>query len=263
MGDFNIRADSVDVEQIMEQIRARIREKRGVDYTEQEVRELATAKLERFLGPDDVPSDLLRHFRERTGETAAEDPLFESHRAIIRWTRRLLRPILKLFFNPNALSQTLHAHGQLTYEVLHNLVVETTRLSIEVRNLKMRVESLSSRIEFDERRSHALEGVVQYRPGTETLPVREAPAPGPSERGAGSEPSSAEARGRRRRRRRGHRSGQPQGPPGDRHPASGAPDGTEARAAGPQAGEPQAGEPGPGDDERPPDHDPDPGALKQ
>ena len=258
MGDFSIHADSVDVEQIMEQIRVRIREKRGVDYTEQEIRELATAKLEQFLGPDDVPSDLLRHFRERAGETAAEDPLFESHRALIRWTRRLLRPILKLFFNPNALSQTLHAHGELTYEVLHNLVVELTRLSIEVRNLKMRVESLSSRLEFDERRSRALEGVVQYRPDTETLPQREATGPSPAERSGGSEPSAAESRGRRRRRRRGHRSGQQQGPPGDRHPTFSALDSAEARTPGPEAGEPS-----PGDDKRPPDHDPDPGALKQ
>jgi hypothetical protein len=258
MGDFSIHADSVDVEQIMEQIRARIREKRGVDYTEQEIRELATAKLERFLSPDDVPSDLLRQFRERASETAVEDPLFESHRALIRWTRRLLRPILKLFFNPNALSQTLHAHGQLTYEVLHNLVVETTRLSIEVRNLKMRVESLSSRLDFDERRSHALEGVVQYRPGTESLPLREAPGPSPPEREAGGESSPAESRGRRRRRRRGHRGAQQQGQPGDRPPAAGVPDSAEARTAGPQAGEP-----GPGDDKKPPDHDPDPGALNQ
>ncbi len=38
MADFNIRSDSVNVEQIMRQIRARIREKRGVDYTEQQIR---------------------------------------------------------------------------------------------------------------------------------------------------------------------------------------------------------------------------------
>ena len=49
MSDFQIRSDNVDVEQIMRQIRARIREKRGVDYTEQQIHELATAKLERFL----------------------------------------------------------------------------------------------------------------------------------------------------------------------------------------------------------------------
>ena len=39
MPDFNIRSDSVNVEQIMDQIRARIREKRGVDYTEQQIQE--------------------------------------------------------------------------------------------------------------------------------------------------------------------------------------------------------------------------------
>ena len=51
MTDFNVRSDNVDVEQIMRQIRARIREKRGVDYTEDEIRELANVKLEKFLDP--------------------------------------------------------------------------------------------------------------------------------------------------------------------------------------------------------------------
>ena len=54
MSDFNVRSDSVNVEQIMEQIRARIREKRGVDYTEQQIRELAAVKLEKFLDPRGV-----------------------------------------------------------------------------------------------------------------------------------------------------------------------------------------------------------------
>ena len=31
MSDFHVRSDAVDVEQIMEQIRRRIRDKRGVD----------------------------------------------------------------------------------------------------------------------------------------------------------------------------------------------------------------------------------------
>ena len=63
MPDFNVRSDSVNVEQIMEQIRARIREKRGVDYTEQQIRELAAVKLEKFLDPKGVRSDLLEQFR--------------------------------------------------------------------------------------------------------------------------------------------------------------------------------------------------------
>ena len=63
MPDFNVRSDSVNVEQIMEQIRARIREKRGVDYTEEQIRELAAVKLEKFLDPRGVRSDLLEQFR--------------------------------------------------------------------------------------------------------------------------------------------------------------------------------------------------------
>ena len=187
MPDFNVRSDSVNVEQIMEQIRARIREKRGVDYTEQQIRELAAVKLEKFLDPRGVRSDLLDQFRK--AQPAYEPPelpnfafedatLFESHRAPIRWIRKLLMPLLKLLFNPNPLIQALNIQSrlntmnaerearreaarrqmdQLYYELVHNLVVETTRTGIEVKNLKMRVESISSRLEFNERRARALE----------------------------------------------------------------------------------------------------------
>src|SRR5216683_1760880 len=202
MPDFNVRSDSVNVEQIMEQIRARIREKRGVDYTEQQIRELAAVKLEKFLDPRGVRSDLLEQFRK--AQPAYEPPelpnfafedatLFESHRAPIRWIRRLLAPLLKLFFNPNPLIQALHiqsrlntmnaerdaklesarrAMDQLYYELIHNLVVEATRLGIEVKNLKMRVESVSSRLEFNERRARALESVVVYKPSIDEPPSR-------------------------------------------------------------------------------------------
>src|SRR5213078_1178044 len=197
MPDFNLRSDSVNVEQIMEQLRARIREKRGVDYTEQQIRELAAVKLEKFLDPRGVRSDLHEQFRKaqppyeppQLPNFAFEDAtLFESHRAPIRWMRKLLLPILKLFFNPNPLIQALNiqarlntmnaereAHreatrrqmDQLYYELIHNLVIETTRLGIDVKNLKMRLESVSSRLEFNERRARALESVVVYKPSEE------------------------------------------------------------------------------------------------
>ena len=118
MPDFNVRSDSVNVEQIMEQIRARVREKRGVDYTEQQIRELAAVKLEKFLDPRGVRSDLLDQFRNtqpdpRPNYAFEEETLFETHRAPIRWIRRLLRPVLKLLFNPNPLIQALHIQAQL------------------------------------------------------------------------------------------------------------------------------------------------------
>ena len=189
MSDFSVRSDNVDVEQIMRQIRARIREKRGVDYTEEEIRELANVKLEKFIDPKGVRSNLLDEYRRvSTPEPPApnyafgEDTLYETHRGPIQWIRSLLRPFLKLLFNPNPLIQALHIQSQLNqkaaernarreqldalhYEVIHNLVVELTRTGVEVKSLKMRLESMASRLDFDERRARALEGVVQYRSG--------------------------------------------------------------------------------------------------
>jgi len=64
MSEFTIRSESVDVEQIMKQIRQRILEKRGADYTEDQIRELASVRLEKFLDPKSLRSDLLDQFRK-------------------------------------------------------------------------------------------------------------------------------------------------------------------------------------------------------
>jgi hypothetical protein len=219
MTEFSIRSDSADVEQIMKQIRARIREKRGVDYTEEEIRELANVKLEKFLDPRGVRSDLLEQYRRKREASAAprnyafeESTLYASNRPLVRFIRRLLNPILKLCFNPNPLIEALHIQSKLNdsynqaeslyYELIHNLVLETTRLGIEVKNLKMRVESMSSRLDFDERRARALEGVVQYRPGAV------APLQLPTGSAQPTDQDVSERRSRRRRRRGRRRPGQ-------------------------------------------------------
>jgi len=241
MADFNVRSDSVNVEQIMEQIRSRIREKRGVDYTEEQIRELANVKLQKFLDPRGVRSDLLEQFR-KTPQPSPELPnyafedstLFDSNRGVLRFMRRLLRPILKLFFNPNPLIRVLHIQSRvnemvaqrqaqrqalesLYFELIHNLVVETTRLGIEVKNLTMRVESMTSRLEFNERRARALESAVVYKPspGDIVAPtpsgsdVRPQPARSeqPPQAPGGAPPEGPGQRSRRRRRRRGRRGG--------------------------------------------------------
>src|SRR6476661_10805965 len=191
MSEFSIRSESVDVEQIMDQIRSRIREKRGVDYTEDQIRELASVRLEKFLDPKNLRSDLIDQFRRSrpavnehvSSPYQFEDQtIYETHRGALRFIRKLLNPILKLLFNPNPIVAALHEQAKfnervlredaerraswntLYYEVLHNLVIETTRSGIEVKNLRMRAEALASRLDFTERRVRALEGVVQYRP---------------------------------------------------------------------------------------------------
>ena len=202
----------------MRQIRARIRDKRGADYTEAEVRELASVKLDRFLDPRAVRSDLLGHFKRQhqpaplflAGEEFPPEYTFDPDltlgsardlpRRILRGIRKLLSPLLKLFVNIGAITHPLHLQpainakhrelfarvsqrlqtrdelDALNFEMFNNLVVETTRLGIEVKNLRMLVESLSTRLDFDERRARALEGVVQYRPGT---PLAPPPPPAP------------------------------------------------------------------------------------
>jgi len=265
MNDFQVKSDTVDVDAIMRQIRARIREKRGADYTEAEVQELAKVKLEQFLDPKGVRSDLVAQFRRHRTVSPAppnyefeDDTIYETHRGLLRTIRRLLNPLLKLFFNPNKISAALHVQAKvnqefhqrfrqredmdpLYYELVHNLALEVTRLGIEVHNMKMRVESVGSRMDFDERRGRALESVVQYRqprpaqvqrPPQPPRQQQQAPAPqaaaapAPQETAAQSSVSSAspatsvspvipspdgEGERRRRRRRRRRRPGQTMG----------------------------------------------------
>jgi len=197
MADFTVRADSVDVQALLDAIRARIREKRGVDYTEQQIRELAAVKLERFLDPRSVRSDLLQEYRAvRTPQLFmpfGPDPLFAAQRPIVARLRRWLQPVLRLFFNPDPIAESFARINHLAaitianenqyYELLHNLVVELTRTSIEVQNLRVRVDSLASRLDFDERRARALESAVVYRPHPENADANNAPSTeGPGQR---------------------------------------------------------------------------------
>jgi hypothetical protein len=167
--------------------------------------------------------------------------LYDSPSAFTRFLRRLLNPILKLFFNPNPLIRALHIQSQLNadsarreaerdqrqtewnalhYEVLQRVVTETARVSLELHSLALKVESLSTKVDFNERRVRGVEGVVhQPRPGGGRERDREIvvpiPAPPPSDvapppvaTGA-PELSAGDAPRRRRRRRRGRRGGGP------------------------------------------------------
>jgi len=270
MADFSTRTDPVNVEQIMEQIRSRIREKRGVDYEAQQINELAKAKLEKLLDPRSVQTDLLDRLKKL--QPSYEPPqlpayefedstLYESTRGPLRFIRTLLNPILKLFFNPNPLIGALHTQSklnamyaereakrdamrlageQLYYQLLHNLLIEITQAGIEIKSLRMRVESIGSRLEFNERRARALESAafaaavqsVPERPSRQQPPQQQPPAPlqqiaspqTPSAAPAAvpGSPQSADGSGqgqgqrsRRRRRRRGRRGGgQQPGMPG-------------------------------------------------
>ena len=250
MSEFTLHTESIEVERIMGQIRQRIEEKRGEDYTEAQIRELANVKLERFLKPENVRSNMVEYYKKRLKEQQDAlraspqappsfefdpDIIYRSSRGfsgrLLTGIRRLLNPLLKFFFNPAPIVQALTIQQQinerqaevisqmvrtqtefieiaaLNYEVMNNLVVEMTRLSIEMKNHKMRVESVAGRLDFDERRARSLERVVQNRDGG-----------APSSRASGetqAQPPAGDgdASPRRRRRRRGRR--RPAGAPPD------------------------------------------------
>ncbi len=251
MAEFNTRADSVDVTQIMARVRASIREQRSPADAERQIREQAEAALDRCLEPLRAGSARVEHDRQlalpgrfdrdRQGNSLAPEP-FEFNEdtvyvssaggtmgKLIRLIRKLLNPILRLFFNPdpiifammrqaeinsrlldllNRVNAEFERTGKkfaareeldaLNYEVTHNLVAEMTRLSVDMKNHKMLVESVAGRLDFDERRAQALEAARQNR----STPQASGPELADGD-GSAAPPTRTRRRRRRSRRRPG------------------------------------------------------------
>jgi len=244
--------EHVDVEQIMRDIRSRISQRHGVELTTQQIQELAARRLEAILDPRTVKPSLLEQIRRSTSTpldtTSTPEPtysfedttIYDSPRGSVRFFRRLLNPLLKLFFNPNPLISALSTQAKLNqaaalreaerdrrqaewnalhYEILQRLVLEVSRTSLEAQQLTLRIEALSAKVDFAERRARSIEGTLhQARPSPrhESTPPPAQVAPAPREPGApdvaavpvSQEGGPGEGGRRRRRRRRGRR---PQG----------------------------------------------------
>jgi hypothetical protein len=179
---FEIRAEGVDLERLLAEVQRRVEERRGTLYTEEELRFIAERPLEGVVQPHDVRADLLEEFRRRDGSwnyTFDAQTLYRSSRGLagraIEAARRLLGPVQKLFWNPNPMVAALSRQSDLnrfSVDLLHNLVLELTRLSLEVQELRSRNLELASRIDALARREKTLEGMVAYRPdGGRTEPT--------------------------------------------------------------------------------------------
>ena len=242
--------DQVDVEQIMRDIRARIAQRQGIDLSNQQIQDLAARRLESILDPRAIRPSLLEGLRRSAGAvtaTAAPKPssepvyafdhttIYDSPRAVLRFIRRLLNPLLKLFFNPNPLIRTLHLQARLNveaaereaerdrrqtewnalhYEILQRVVTDVSRVSLELQAMSMRIESLNGRIDFNDRRVRSIEGAAQSVRAPARSMDAAAPQPASAEPIAtaeGAEAPTMESARRRRRRRRGRRGGIPQG----------------------------------------------------
>jgi len=170
---FEIEAKDVDVEAIMSAIRQRIAEKKNGLYTEEEIREIAERRLEVVQGGQDVASELLADFRgepQRWNFSFETETIYRSSRGVVgqvlQSIRRVLKPVQKLFWNPNPMISALSRQSDLNkyyVHLLHNLVLELTRLSLDVQDLKNRNLQLQGRLELLIRREKTLESMVVFR----------------------------------------------------------------------------------------------------
>jgi hypothetical protein len=241
------RTDRVDVEQIMRDIRARIAQRSGVELSSQQIHELAARRLEAILDPRGLKPELLDQLRRSAGERPVsvdvvapgaaqsypfdEATLYDSPNAFLRFIRKLLRPFLRMMFNPTPIVHALALQSRLNselaaregerdrrqaewnalhYEILQRLALEVSRASIEAQNLSLRVESLAGKVDFNERRVRGIEGVQVRASGPQEVVQPSQISTTLAAEGATTTPSTgaaqpAETPRRRRRRRRGRR----------------------------------------------------------
>lgn len=170
---FEIGSADVKAEEILRQIRERIEEKRGALYTEEEIREIAEHALEAVLEARELKVECLSEFRaqpERWNFAFDAETVYRSSRGrvgrVLEAVRRVLRPVQKLFWNPNPMIFALSRQSDLNkyyVHLFHNLALELTRLNLEVQDLKNRNLQLQGRVELLARREKTLESMVVFR----------------------------------------------------------------------------------------------------
>src|SRR6185503_12550814 len=248
------RTDRVDVEQIMRDIRTRIAQRSGIELSNQQIQELAARRLEAILDPRGLKPELLDQLRRSAGERPVsvdaatpgsaqtypfdEASLYDSPNALLRFIRKLLQPLLRMMFNPTPIAHALALQSRLNaeiaareaerdrrqtewnalhYEILQRLALEVSRGSIDAQNLLLRVESLATKDDFNERRVRSMEGAqVRVRPQEPVQPTQAVASSAPESAAAspqvvaGAQPGEPSRRRRRRRRgRRGPGTGAP------------------------------------------------------
>ena len=173
---FEIKSDGVDAEELRRTILRSIEDKKKNDLvSEEELEALSERELEAVLQGGELRGALLDELRERDAHwNYSFDPetVYRSSRGAVgqalETVRRLLRPVQKLFWNPTPMISALSRQSDLnrySAHLLHNLVLELTRLNLEVQELRNRNLQLTGRVEMLSRRAKTLEEMAV--PGVE------------------------------------------------------------------------------------------------
>ena len=166
---FEIKGAGIDEAAVLAELQERIAEKkaRGL-YTDAEVRQIAERPLHPVLEAHDLKSGLLTEIQGGSWNYAFDaETIYRSSRGgALESIRRLLRPIQKLFWNPTPMIAALSRQKDLNganAQLLHNLVLELTRLRLEVDELKARHLQMQARLELQAKREQVLESMVVLR----------------------------------------------------------------------------------------------------
>ncbi len=170
---FEVKAGGMDVLQFLADVYKSIAQRKERLYTDEELRFIAERTLEPVITGRDLRADLLDELRSRDSQwnfSFEPGTIYHSSRGFagraLETVRRLLRPVQKLFWNPNPMIAALSRQSDLnrfSVHLLHNLVLELSRLNLEVQELRSRNLQLAGRLETLERREKTLEGMAVYR----------------------------------------------------------------------------------------------------
>jgi hypothetical protein len=174
---MSVEIKGVDVAALLADVNARLAEKRRLLVTDAEVREIAERPLEAVLDGNEFRSGLLAEIQAEPGRWAYafdEQTLYRSSRGAagraLEACRRALRPLQKLFWNPNPMIAALSRQSSLNQyyaHLLHNLAEELTRLRLEVQDLRNRNLQLQGRLELLARREKVFEELALGKPKAE------------------------------------------------------------------------------------------------
>lgn len=178
---FRISGEGVDAAAVMADIRRVIEEKKRAGLlTDEEVREIAEHPLHPVLQAHDLALSLLGELLEsksRWNYAFDTETVYRSSRGgvgqALEAVRRWLRPVQKLFWNPNPMISALSRQSEINAayaQLVHNLVLEVTRLNLEVQDLKQRALSAEARMDDQARRHKTLESLALRGPGDEPSP---------------------------------------------------------------------------------------------
>jgi hypothetical protein len=166
-----VKAGQVDIEDVMRAVRESIAEKkaRGL-YTDAEMERIAGHRLHPVLDANEFRSRLLQELLGEPGRwnyTFDPEAIYRSSRGamgrLLERSRRWLRPLQKLFWNPVPMISALSRQSDLNevlVHVLHNLAEQATRLNLDNQDLRNRVLQLQGQLALQARRQKVLEELL-------------------------------------------------------------------------------------------------------